>query len=78
MNNKPSFSLPFEIHIAKRDGIPAWKRWMIRSVAILVALLLCAVITILITKLNPLTVLKSMIKGTFGSSRKVWKTCFSK
>jgi simple sugar transport system permease protein len=76
MNNKPSFSLPFEIHIAKRDGIPAWKRWMIRSVAILVALLLCAVITILITKLNPLTVLKSMIKGTFGSSRKVWKTCF--
>ncbi len=76
MKNKPSFSLPFEVHIAKRDGIPAWKRWMIRSMAILIALLLCALITILITKLNPLTVLKSMINGTFGSSRKTWKTCF--
>ena len=31
MKNKPTFSLPFEVHIAKRDGIPGWKRWMIRT-----------------------------------------------
>ena len=76
MQNKKSFSLPFEVHIAKRDGIPSWKRWMIRSAAILIALLLCAVITIIITKLNPLDVLNSMFKGTFGSKRKIWKTIF--
>ena len=76
MKHKKSFSLPFEVHIAKRDGIPSWKRWTIRSAAIVIALLLCAIITILITKLNPLDVLNSMIKGTFGSSRKVWKTVF--
>ena len=76
MNSKNPFTLPFEVHIAKRDGIPSWKRWLIRGAAILIALLLCAVITILITKLNPLTVLKSMVSGTFGSSRKIWKTVF--
>ena len=74
--SKKTFSLPFEVHIAKRDGIPSWKRWLIRSAAILIALLLCAVITILITNLDPVTVFKNMISGTFGSSRKVWKTVF--
>ncbi len=76
MKSNNGFILPFGIHIAKRDGISAWKRWMIRSIAILIALLLCAVITILITKMNPITVLRSMFDGTFGAPRKVWKTVY--
>ena len=76
MKNKSRFILPFGIHIAKRDGIASWKRWLIRAAAILIALLLCAIITIVITKLNPADVLKSMINGTFGSARKAWKTVY--
>jgi simple sugar transport system permease protein len=68
--------LPFEIHIAKRSGIPTWKAWMIRGAAILIALLLCAVITIIITKMNPVTVLESMFNGTFSVARKRWITLY--
>ncbi len=68
--------IPVSLHIAKRDGIPAWKRWLFRTAAILIALLLCAIITILITKMNPASVFSSMIKGTFGSARKTWKTIY--
>ena len=64
MKSNNGFILPFGIHIAKRDGISAWKRWMIRSIAIL------------ITKMNPITVLRSMFDGTFGAPRKVWKTVY--
>ncbi len=76
MKRKKQFILPFGIHIAKRDGIPGWKRWLIRAAAILMALLLCALITILVTKMNPATVFKSMFEGTFGSGRKTWKTVY--
>ena len=65
-----------EIHIAKRSGIPTWKAWVIRGAAILIALLLCAVITIIITKMNPATVLTSMFNGTFSVARKRWITLY--
>ena len=59
-------------HIAKRNGIAWWKAWIIRGVAILASLLVCALIIVLLTKQNPIEVYGAMIKGSFGSQRKFW------
>ena len=64
------------MHIAKRDNLPVWKAWMIRGIAIIIAIMLCALITYLFTKMNPITVVDKMFKGLFGSERKTWKTVY--
>ncbi len=64
------------MHIAKRDNLPAWKAWLIRGAAIAIAILLCALITFLITKMNPITVVDKMFKGLFSTERKIWKTSY--
>lgn len=61
-------------HIAKRDSMPLWQSLLIRVVAICAALVVCALVIVLITALNPLQVFKAMFNGVFGSSRKVWTT----
>lgn len=60
-------------HIVKRDAIPWWKSWTIRIVAILIALLVCGLITLILMGRNPLDMYESMIKGSFGSKRRIWK-----
>ena len=64
------------LHISKRAGLPAWKAWLIRGAAILLALVVCSVVTVIVTKLNPIVVFKTMFDGTFGSSRRVWVTVY--
>ena len=59
-------------HIAKRTSMVWWKAWLIRGVAILASLVVCALIIVLLTKQNPLEVYASMFKGSFGTKRKVW------
>ena len=59
-------------HIVKRDTLPWYQAWGIRAVAIVLALLLCALITTLCTHLNPLKVFGTMFSGAFGSPRKIW------
>ncbi|MBR4906489.1 MAG: ABC transporter permease [Clostridia bacterium] len=49
---------------------------MIRGIAIIIAIMLCALITYLFTKMNPITVVDKMFKGLFGSERKTWKTVY--
>lgn len=61
-------------HIAKRSAIPAWKSWLIRVIAIVAALIVCAVVVVLLTDLNPIEVYTTMFKGAFGSKRKIWST----
>lgn len=62
-------------HIVKRgrEGISTWKSIAIRVVAILCALLVCAVITVVLTKENPIEIYKTMIDGAFGTPRRTWK-----
>ena len=67
-NKEPLF------HIVKRDDLSLIKTWGIRLFAILLALVLCGIVTVLLTKLNPLDVYGTMIKGAFGSKRKAWVT----
>lgn len=59
-------------HIVKRDALPWYRAWGIRAIAIVAALLLCALITTLCTGLNPLQVYGTMFQGAFGSERRIW------
>ena len=67
-NREPLF------HIVKRDALPWYKSLGIRFVAILLALILCGIITTITTGINPLQVYQSIVLGAFGSVRKTWVT----
>ena len=62
------------IRISKRDHMVFWKSWLVRLMAIVLALIVCAFVIVLITGYNPLEVYSSMWTGTFGSTRKMWIT----
>ncbi len=59
-------------HIVKRSNLPWWKSWSIRIVSVVVALIVCALITVMLTGQNPMGVYATMIKGAFGTNRRVW------
>ncbi len=59
-------------HISKRDDLVWWKGWIIRIVAVLVALVVCGLITILLTDLNPIEVYITMVQGAVGTTRMTW------
>ena len=61
------------IHIVKRiAGMPAWQAWLIRIASVAAALLVCAVVTVLLTGENPLGVYTTMVEGAIGTERRVW------
>ena len=60
------------IHITKRKEMPLWQSTAIRLGAIAIALVVCGIITTITTGLNPIDVYATMIKGAFGTPRKVW------
>ena len=59
-------------HISKRAALPWYAAWGIRGGAILLALLVCGVITTLVTGEDPLAVFGAIYKGSFGTPRKLW------
>lgn len=59
-------------HIAKRDSIAWWKAWIIRIVAVFLALLVAGIVTKSLTGLNPIKVYATMFEGAFGSPRRCW------
>jgi len=67
-NNEPL------VHLVKRDTLTGTQRVLIRAGAIVIALILCALITTITTKLNPIEVYGSLLRGAFGSKRKIWIT----
>ena len=69
MNKKQSL-----FHIAKRDALPWYKSFAIRGCAIVLALLVCAAVTMLMTGENPVSIYATIFKGAFGSARKTWVT----
>lgn len=62
------------LRVSKRGEMKWYASWGIRLGAIVVALLVCAVITMLTTGDNPIEVYATMIKGAFGTARKSWVT----
>ena len=69
MNKKTQDPL---FHIAKRSSLPWTLSWAIRGGALILALLVCALITTLVTGEDPIQVYVAIFKGSFGTSRKVW------
>ena len=61
-------------HIAKRDALSWYKSFAIRGCAIVLALIVCAVVTMLMTGENPVSIYATIFKGAFGSARKTWVT----
>ncbi len=64
--NEPLF------HIAKRDSLPTWIAWLIRIASVLAALIVCALVTVVLTGENPIEVYATMIDGAVGSNRRLW------
>ena len=69
MNNKPHSPL---FHVARRGVLPWYRAWAVRAAAVLLALVLCGVITSLVTGEDPIAVYVSMWQGSFGTSRRFW------
>lgn len=61
-------------HIAKRDAMPWYQATLIRGCAILLALVVCALVTMLMTGENPFSIYATIFKGAFGTARKTWVT----
>jgi len=63
--------LPF--HVVKRSSIPIWKSMLFRVIAVVSALLLCAVLSFFMIKANPFKFIVTMFDGAFGSGGRLWK-----
>ena len=59
------------MHISKRDSLPWYGAWAIRGAAIVLALIVCAVVTTALTGEDPVGVY-TMFAGAFGTPRKLW------
>ena len=62
------------VRIVKRDEGPLWRSILIKAAAIALALLVCAWFLHGVTRLDPLAVYASMIRGAFGTTRRIWIT----
>ncbi|MCI2058593.1 MAG: ABC transporter permease [Oscillibacter sp.] len=60
--------------ISKRTGISAPKAWIIRGIALLMALVVSGLVIFAIVKLNPTKVYIAMFEGAFGTPKRSWVT----
>ena len=61
-------------HISKRDALPWYQAMLIRGGAIVLALSVCALVTMLLTGENPISIYGTIFYGAFGTARKSWVT----
>lgn len=59
-------------HIVKRASMTWWKSWLVRIAAVVLALVVSGVVTIILTHLNPLEVYAKMFEGSFSTARRTW------
>lgn len=59
-------------HIIKRDDIVWWKAWGIRVISVVLALIVCGIVTVSLTDLNPIEMYVTMVEGAVGTSRLTW------
>lgn len=60
------------VHISKRSALPWYGSLAVRGTAILLALVVCAIVTTALTGEDPIGVYKTMFAGAFGTKRKAW------
>ena len=61
-------------HISMRDVLPWYQAMLIRGGAIVLALIVCALVTMLLTGENPISIYGTIFYGAFGTARKSWVT----
>ena len=61
-------------HISKRDALPWYQAMLIRGGAIVLALIVCALVTMLLTGENPISIYGTIFYGAFGTARNSWVT----
>lgn len=59
-------------HVVKRGALPFWLSWLIRIASVVAALIVCGVVTIVLTGENPINIYSSMVEGAIGSERRIW------
>ena len=59
-------------HISMRSSLPWYGGLAIRGAAILLALVVCAIVTTALTGEDPIGVYATMFSGAFGTKRKAW------
>lgn len=60
------------IHISRKGALPWYRAWCIRGCALLLALVFCALVTTLVTRLNPVDVYISIFQASFSTPRRIW------
>jgi len=61
-------------HVVKRDKSSFLRGALVRLAAIVLSLIVCGVIIVLLTGMNPLSVYGALIDGAVGTSRRTWIT----
>ncbi|MCR5667255.1 MAG: ABC transporter permease [Eubacterium sp.] len=74
MNPSNASNTGFVFRLSKRDDMPRKKAWTIRVLAVIFALIVCALVIVAITKQNPLQVYAGLVDGAVGNVRRTWQT----
>lgn len=61
-------------HVVKRDNPSFLRGALVRLLAVVLSLIVCSVIIVLLTGMNPLSVYGALIDGAVGTSRRAWIT----
>lgn len=73
MMKKHDFSIKEPlIHITKNSYLVWWKAWLIRLLAILLAVVTSGIFIVILTGLNPVEVFKEIFAGSFSTELKLW------
>lgn len=71
MSDKQKVHEP-RFHMAKRDALPWHIAWLIRIGSIVLALIVCALLTMILVGENPFKMYATMFQGAFGTPRRIW------
>lgn len=63
----------FPLRVIKRHSIPPIKAFGMRVAAVAASLLLCSILAMIMIKASPFNFLSTLVDGTFGSARRLWK-----
>lgn len=62
--------------VTKRAEMNFGKGLLIRAIAIVAALIVCGIVTLVLTKINPLTIFKTIFNGAFGNETRIIETAY--
>lgn len=62
------------LRIVKRESMPVWKSMLIRVIAVLAGILLCAVLSVaVLDNVDFIKFVKTLFSGAIGTERNIWK-----